>query len=220
MQAGTVTSQEGPDDCVFVLMAEIAALTVLVALLAAVIIVLVERTSARRRHAAGEVLRALASIEKINDPRMVHYREIHESALSNINRIIKTYPEVSDAWGARAMVQVRLGRFEESLKSFDSAISLNRKNATALKGKGIVLSGLGRHADAIRALRRANRLEQGDAETLYCLSRTYAAIKDKDMALRTLSLSVHIDNGYKEIAKMDREFKELRGDGAFTDLVS
>jgi tetratricopeptide (TPR) repeat protein len=201
-------------------MAEITALTVIFALLAVIIVVLVERTSARRRNAAGELLRALASIEKMNDPRAVHYREIHESALGNINRIIKAYPEVSDAWGARAMVLVRLGRFEESLGSFNSAISLNRKNTTSLKGKGMVLAGLGRHADAIKAFSRANRLQQGDAETLYCLSRLYAATTDKDRALRTLSMSVNIDSGYKEIAKTDKEFECLRGDGAFTDLVS
>jgi len=200
-------------------MAEIIALIAVTSLLAVVLFVLAERRAARKKLAARELLRTMGSVEHMNDPTALHYRQMHECALWNVERIIESFPDVPEGWSARGIVLMKLGSLGDALKSFDASLRLDRRNPAALKGRGVALAELGKHAEAIGAFMRARRAEPENPEVLYCLSRLYAATAKKEQALRELSHSIRLDGRYRETALKDRDFEPLRRDAEFQRLV-
>jgi tetratricopeptide (TPR) repeat protein len=92
-------------------------------------------------------------------------------SLSQFQRAIQECPTYGEAYCQKGLAEVRLGRFDEAVKSFQKAIDLSGgHNALAYFGYGQALARLGKLEDAEAILRRGLEQDPTSAEGYTALS--------------------------------------------------
>jgi tetratricopeptide (TPR) repeat protein len=86
---------------------------------------------------------------------MAQQRLDYRSALTLLAQLVERAPGYAEGWNQRAIVLFLMGAYEESLEAIERTLALEPKHFGALAGKGVILLGLGRDADAQAALREA-----------------------------------------------------------------
>jgi len=90
-------------------------------------------------------------------------REDYESALTTFREVLVDHPYFADVHNKAGLCLAMLGRPDEALVHFDSALELNSSYAEAHLNRGIVLNDLGRHEEAHEAFSRAGELDTRDS---------------------------------------------------------
>jgi superkiller protein 3 len=75
-----------------------------------------------------------------------------QQALDTSERLVDLYPDIAEARGTRGWVFLRFGDAAAALREFDAAAQLDPNNMMVVGHRGVALSGLGRHDEAIHAL--------------------------------------------------------------------
>jgi tetratricopeptide (TPR) repeat protein len=83
------------------------------------------------------------------------HRPSFEIALSNYQRARDVEPEQPDIWNSIGVVQARLGRRDEAIAAFETALRFDPRHAEAARNLGSVLAAVGRRDEAIAAYERA-----------------------------------------------------------------
>lgn len=68
-------------------------------------------------------------------------------------------PHYAEGWNKLATVHYLMGRYEQSLADIDRTLALEDRHFGALSGRGLVLSELGRYAEAADAFREAAEVD-------------------------------------------------------------
>jgi len=76
-----------------------------------------------------------------------------------------------------------MGRADEALVNFNTALSLNPDNTETLNNKGACLKSLGRHEDAVVCLRKCIEIRPDYAEAPYNLANILRVQRHMDEAL-------------------------------------
>jgi tetratricopeptide (TPR) repeat protein len=143
----------------------------------------------------------------------------YEEALRAHERAIALEPDYTNAWVNKGVALDNLGRYEEALKAYDKVIGLNPDFAEAWGNKGITLIKVGRYEEALKAYDKVIGLKPDFALAWYDRAGIYSIKKKKDKALSDLKKAIELDASYKEKAKTDEDFKNLRKEGDFKSLV-
>ena len=72
---------------------------------------------------------------------------------------------------------------------------------------------------ALRVFQRAVELYPNFSTSYYNLSCILAAKKDKEKALEYLKKAISLDRKYKEKARTDKDFNNLRGENEFEEML-
>ena len=106
-----------------------------------------------------------------------HYdhRPSFEIALVDYQRARDVEPEQPDIWNSIGVVQARLGRRDEAIAAFETALRFDPRHAEAARNLGSVLAAVGRRDEAIVHLEAAVRLQPGSRETRAALDDVRAA---------------------------------------------
>jgi serine/threonine protein kinase/Tfp pilus assembly protein PilF len=145
-------------------------------------------------------------------------------ALSDFDQALALNPRCLAALEDRAAVLSDvLGRTPEAIKSLDRAIELYPQRGQARAGRGVLLARLGKHDEALRDAREAERLDAQPAN-LYRVAGIYAlASRDKpehrQEAFRLLAAALRAGYGFEHLDG-DPELEPLRALPQFKRLVA
>jgi tetratricopeptide (TPR) repeat protein len=144
----------------------------------------------------------------------------YDEALKANDKAIELKPDDATAGYNRGLALRKLGRYDEALKAYDKTIELKPDFAAAWDNKGFLLDKLGRYDEALEAHNKAIKLKPDYANAWYNKACAYSLKGDKENALKNLSKAIDLDAKFKEMAKSDKDFKNLWDDEDFKRIVS
>lgn len=114
-----------------------------------------------------------------------------DASLSSFDRALKINPELSDAYGGRAMAHVALFDAVSARKDLDKLETLDRLDPRLPRGRGVLAYREGRYQEAIALLTRSLEIHSDSAFTYFHRGLTYEkngqmveALADADDAIR------------------------------------
>ncbi len=150
----------------------------------------------------------------------VYYKlKKYEQALANVNRFLELRPDNPDALNSRGLTYYELRRYDEALTDYDRSLELRPDDPDTLNNRGITYSYLQRYDDALADYSRALQLKPDDAGTLYNLACLFSLWGKVDEALDNLEKAIKGDEKYREMAKTDKDFDNIRDNPHFKKLM-
>ena len=92
-------------------------------------------------------------------------------AEAKLNELVQTHPNFAEGWNRRATLYFMQGRYDESLADIAKVLALEPRHFGALSGKGMVLSALGRPAEALHAMKDALAINPNLSSTKDAIER-------------------------------------------------
>ena len=111
------------------------------------------------------------------------------------------------------------GKHEEAIKCYDHALAIDPKYVYALINKGTTLSTLGRHEEALKCYNDVLAIDPNSVRALYNKSCVYSLMGNIDKSLEFLKKAITLDSKYKELAKDDEDFQNIRKNLEFKKLM-
>ena len=146
----------------------------------------------------------------------------YQEAFVCLNHLI-TYlpdsPEISFVWFLLGNVLYRLQRYEEAIASYDRALELKPDDDQAWNNRGIVLDNLQRYEEALASYDKALELNPDDDDTWYNKACVYSLQKNVDLAIENLAQAINLNPEYREMAKTDSNFDNIREEPKFKALI-
>jgi tetratricopeptide (TPR) repeat protein len=146
----------------------------------------------------------------------------YEEALASYDKTLQLQPDYYHAWRNRGWVLRKLGRYEEAVASYDQALQLQPDYYQAWDNRGIALTDLGRYEEALasydKALQKALQLKADYPNPYYNIACCYALQSKVELALENLQHGINLNKEYREIAKTDSDFDNVRFDPRFQSL--
>ncbi|MEM9212998.1 MAG: tetratricopeptide repeat protein [Cyanobacteria bacterium P01_F01_bin.150] len=142
-----------------------------------------------------------------------------EEAIASYDKAIAFKPDMHKAWSNRGLSLDDLGRREEAIASYDKAIAFRPNMHEAWSNRGVSLDDLGRREEAIVSYDKALEFKPDFSSAMYNKACSLSLMGDRDGALEWLKKAIALDAKYREMAKTDEDFSELRDDPRFQKLV-
>jgi serine/threonine protein kinase/tetratricopeptide (TPR) repeat protein len=146
-----------------------------------------------------------------------------KGALADFDRALAVNPHYIAALEDRAAVLAeRLGQVDAAVDCLSRAIELAPQRGQARAGRGVLLARLGRHDDALRDAREAERVDPRP-EVLYQIAGIYALTgqqhsADRREAFRLLAAAFRQGFGF-DLIEIDPDLRPIRGQPEFRRLV-
>ena len=146
----------------------------------------------------------------------------YQEALACLNKLINYLPqspEISFFWLLRGIVLRKLKRYEEALHSFDKALKFKPDYDQAWYNRGIVLGNLNRYKEALESYDKALEFKPDNDEAWYNKACLYALQNNVELAMENLAQAIRLKAEYREIAKTDSDFDNIREESSFKCLI-
>lgn len=145
-------------------------------------------------------------------------RDDFESALDTFLGVLEDFPEFADVQNKAGLCLAMLGRLEESLAHFDTALEHNASYAEAHLNRGIILNDLGRHEEAQDAFLKAGELDSRDSpvfpsEVGNRIAVSHAKLGDLYLVANHPSKAIH---HYRSALEIRPRFMDIRSKFAET----
>ncbi len=140
-----------------------------------------------------------------------------EEKLENMTRL----GFVTDAKTAssRAYYFHNRGKYEEALASLNWSLELEPDHPATLNNRGNTYAKLARYDDALADYTRALELKPDHPSILYNLACLFSRWGKTDDALNYLEKAIDGNGKYREMARTDKDFDNIRDDPRFKKLV-
>ncbi len=142
-----------------------------------------------------------------------------KKALSNYSWSLKLDPTHRSTYYNRGATYFRLGRYKEALVDSNRTLELKPDDHDTLNNRGNAYVGLGRYKEALADYNRALEIKPEHPRTLYNLACLFSLWGKIDDALTYLEKAIDKDAKYREDAKTDPDFNNIREDPRFKKLV-
>ena len=163
---------------------------------------------------------------KPNDPAILYnrgntYYELgrYDEGLADYNRSLELRPDDPGTLHNRGITYDELERYDEALADYNRSLKLRPDNAHTLHNRGITYLHLKRYDDAITDFKHSLELRPDDPSSLYNVACLFSIQGKSDDALVYLEKAITLDKKYKEKAKTDTDFDNIREDPRFKKLV-
>jgi len=174
-----------------------------------------------------EKLEDLKGLGFVTDPQTAFLRGNYyynqgkySEALATYNWALEIEPNDPDALHNRGSIYNDLERYEEALADFNRSLELRPDNHPAtLNNRGITYMGLERHEEALADLNRSLELRPDNPRTFYNLACLFSLWGKTDEALDYLEKAIKGNEKYREKAKTDKDFDNIRDDPRFKKLT-
>lgn len=167
-------------------------------------IILAQFEKARRRHAEGGLLEAVAlydaiirakpDLEEVHNNKAVVLGELkrYEDALASFDAAIALNPSLAEAHNNKGFVLIEMGKPDEALASLDRAIARNPAFADAHNNRGVALRAINRLTEALQSYDRAIALSPDHGEAWANRGLAFAALQQLDLAATSFERALAI----------------------------
>jgi len=148
-----------------------------------------------------------------------YYSGQYEDARETYGRILSLNPNDPTILHSRGVTYGQLGKYDKALADFNRALELRPDAPGTLINRGNAYTELARYDEAFADLNRSLELRPDDAGTLYDLACIFSLKGKADDALTYLERAINKDKKYREKAKTDKDFDNIRDDPRFKKLT-
>jgi protein O-mannosyl-transferase len=117
------------------------------------------------------------------------------------------------------LVYIFLKQYDKAAAVYDKTAKLDPRNAETYFNCGYARTHTGEYEKAVENYSRAIALNPGLGAAYYNLACVYALVKNTDKALEYLKTAVEKDGSFRGQAKTDEDFKTLRSNPGFLEIV-
>jgi len=149
----------------------------------------------------------------------LHKLERYDDALADFNRSLELRPDHPATLNNRGTTLHKLERYDDALADFNRSLELGPDGPDTLYNRGTILLKLERYDDALADFNRSLELRPDHPATLYNLACLFSLRGKADDALAYLEKAIDGDKKYREMAKTDKDFDNIRDDPHFKKLV-
>jgi tetratricopeptide (TPR) repeat protein len=143
-----------------------------------------------------------------------------EEAIASYDKALQFKPDQHQAWYNRGNTLSELGRLEEAIASYDNALQFKPDDPEAWNNRGIALIKLGRFEEAIISCNKALEIKPDYDNAFYNKACCLALQNKIAIALENLQQAIALNSDeYREMAKTDSDFDNLRHDPRFQALI-
>jgi tetratricopeptide (TPR) repeat protein len=148
-----------------------------------------------------------------------HKLKRYDEALADYNRSLELRPDNPITLNNRGSTYDELGRYDEALADYNRSLELRPDNLTTLNNRGSTYAKLGRYDEALADYNRSLELRPDYPSAIYNLACIFSLWGKTDDALAYLEKAIKMDKKYREMAKTDKDFDNIRDDPRFKKLV-
>ncbi len=143
----------------------------------------------------------------------------HDEAIEKYRKAVKLTPNSADPYISWGLALEKLGRYEEAIAKYQKAAEINPNFGNTYLYWGLALEKLGRYKEAIGKYQNIVQIYPNDANGYYTLAGAQSRLGNKVEAVRNLKKAIELNKIFKENAKADKDFDNLRNDPEFKKLV-
>ncbi|HEX73700.1 MAG TPA: tetratricopeptide repeat protein [Dehalococcoidia bacterium] len=143
----------------------------------------------------------------------------YDDALADFNRSLELTTDHPNTLANRGAAYVKLERYEEALANLNRSLELKPDDPATLCNRGVTYAHMERYDDALADFNRSLELRPDHTATLYNLACLFSLWRKTDEALAYLEKAISRDKKYREDAKTDKDFDNIRDDPRFKELV-
>lgn len=161
-----------------------------------------------------------------NDPDTLNNRGVtyahmkkYDEALANYNRSLELRPNHPTTLNNRGSTYTELKKYEKALADFNRSLGLRPDHPDTIYNRGTTYANLERYDESFADFNRSLELRPDDPGTLFNLACLFSLWGKTDNALPYLEKAIHKDKKYREDAKTDEDFDNIRKDPRFKKLI-
>jgi tetratricopeptide (TPR) repeat protein len=143
----------------------------------------------------------------------------YNDALAAYNWSLELRPDDPTTLNNRGNTYFALKRYDEAFADFNRSLELRPDDPVTLYNRGTTYPHLGRYDEALADLNRSLELRPDYPATLYNLACLFSLWGKPNDALAYLEKAVGKDKKYRELAKTDEDFNNIRDDPRFKKLI-
>ncbi len=162
---------------------------------------------------------ALTAGDYFKKGNALYYETLYEEAIVAYEKAIELKPDNPNAWYNKGTALVDLQRYEEALVAYEKATELKPDKLEAWNNKGVTLGKLQRFEEALTAYEKAIELEPDDSDVWYNKACLHSLTGSSELAIQALKHSIDLNVTYREEAKTDSDFDNIRDDQEFKQLI-
>jgi ATP-dependent Clp protease ATP-binding subunit ClpC len=111
-----------------------------------------------------------------------------------------------------------LGKHTEGEQAFKKAVSINNKNAGAMRGLGRLYNVMGRFNDCVEVVNRSLTIDTTNANAYYYLAEAYLALGNKDEAQKMVEKGLQVNPSSTSLQQLKEDIAQ--GGGVITENIS
>ena len=111
-------------------------------------------------------------------------------------------------------------KFEKALANYNWSLGLAPDDPTTLTNRGLTYDELERYDEALADFNRSLEITPDDPNTLYNLACLFSLWGKTDDALAYLKKAIDKDAKYREMAKTDKDFDNIKDPPRFKEIIS
>lgn len=123
--------------------------------------------------------------------------EDYEHIIQNLSQFLISNPTNSAAFNNRGVAYWEIGRIENALKDFESAILVNPNDAIPLVNKGDILKRLNEYQRAVESYTQAIEIRD-DVSFYRCRAYTYVEMNSLQKAIEDFDVAISLDPQHKQ----------------------
>jgi tetratricopeptide (TPR) repeat protein len=119
----------------------------------------------------------------------------------------------------RGTTYIKLEKYDEAMADFKRALEIKPGSVDALYNRGYTYLKKKKYDEAMADYKQLLSLKPEDASALYNLACVFSLQNKIDDALVNLEKAISINKKYREDAKTDTDFDNIRNDSRFKELI-
>lgn len=116
-----------------------------------------------------------------------------EKAIEHLQKALKIYPNLYQAYNNLAAQYIRLGRPQEAIEALEKSISLHPENATAFRNLGLIYLNQREYPKALQVLRKSVEFDPHDHQAQMFLGECYFGLRQYVLAATSFQNAVRIN---------------------------
>ena len=148
-----------------------------------------------------------------------YYAEQFKDAKDTYDKILNLNPDEPATLTNRGVTYDELGRYDEALADYNRSLELRPDYSSTLHNRGITYTKLERYDEALADFNRALELNPDYESPVYNLACLFSLWGKRKDALAYLEKAISKNKKFREMAKTDKYFDNIRDDPHFKKLI-
>ena len=143
----------------------------------------------------------------------------YDEALADYNRALGLRPDHPGTLTNRGITYLNMERYEEALADHSRALELRPDHPEILYNRGNTYLNMERYEDALADYNQALQLKADHTPAVYNIACLFSLTGKLDDAIYHLEKAIGLDPVYRQKAKADTDFDNIRDDPRFKKLI-